>query len=187
MDNPSGYDIFFRIWAVVGPLLAAAVSAWWSRRIHIQDRDYQRQQELDRESRQASKEHQEQLIAQRKEKYNEVKAALVDYMASSQDFLAKVTESIAFPSTETRQALSIAREKFSISQQIVILLGNNALVSSSIELWNAVNNMPIYSPNTPLQEDYAEKVENHQNVRAIFIQQAREFLSSLENNPNQDQ
>lgn len=37
-------EIFLQIWAILGPLLAAVVSALWSRRVQVQDRTYETEQ-----------------------------------------------------------------------------------------------------------------------------------------------
>jgi hypothetical protein len=178
-DTSSGFDNFLKVWAVLGPLLAAAASALWSRYTRIKDRDFELKQELDREKRQLILKDQEQSEAQRKEKYNEVKAVLADFMASSHEYVRKQSEYLSNPTAELHQAASTANDKFIFSGQVVTLLGNDVLANSVIQLWNATLTMPK-SYNVKVDADYEEKLRVYKEMRAIFNEQARTFLLKLE-------
>jgi hypothetical protein len=180
MENTlNGWDIFFRIWAVAGPLLAAAASALWSRYTHVKDRDFEYKQELDRERRQATIKHQQWLDTQRKEKYNEIKTALADFMASSHEYVRRQSEYYTRPVPELLHAATTAYDKFIFSSQIVVLLGNDALANSVIQMSNATNDIPK-SYITPVDDKYEEKLRVYRESRAAFNAQARSFLMNLE-------
>jgi len=171
-------DTYLKIWAVIGPLLAAGISALWSRTTQIKDRDFNIKQEIEKEKRQESLKWQEKNEALRKEKYDEIKMGLASFMTSSHEYVRKQSEYITDPSQEKHKAASEANDKFVYSCQIVILLGGDDLANSATQFWNATLAIPK-SYNIPIDTEYEGKLKVYKEARMLFNKQARIFLDSV--------
>ena len=175
----SGFDTFLTGWAIAGPLLAAIASALWSRHIQIGDREFERTRDRERGERERLLRREKHDDTVRKEKYNEVKAGLADFMASSNEYVRKQSDYLTNPLPERHKAASNANDKFTYSCQIVTLLGTDVIAGAAINLWNATLQIPkSYSVVKPL--DYDDKLREYRNARAVFNELARAYLTELE-------
>jgi tRNA nucleotidyltransferase/poly(A) polymerase len=178
-EQTANLDTLLKIWAVLGPLLAAAASAIWLRYVQTADREFEHSGEQERAVRERERRYEEHNRQLRVQKYNEVKAGLADFMASSHEYVRKQSEYITTPLPERHQSASSANDKFVYSFQIVTLLGNSAIASNALDLWNATLVVPK-SYNLPIDAQYEEKLRVYRNVRAVFNDAARAYLQELE-------
>lgn len=79
--------VVFKVWAVIGPLLAAVANALWLRHVQVSDRKREEARELERLNRADAAKKQGQQFARNLEKYNGLKAALANFMASSHEYV----------------------------------------------------------------------------------------------------
>jgi hypothetical protein len=173
-------DIFLKIWVVMGPLLATAVTAVWSRHTQTGDRKFEFERAKEHEARERDKSSQEHERQIRLQKYNEVKAAIADFMASSHEYVRKQSECLSnYLIPERYQAATAANDKFTYSCQVVILLGSNDVASEAIKLSNATVQIPK-AYNDPVTPAYERKLEEYRSARAAFTDAARKYLSELE-------
>lgn len=172
-------DTFIKVWAVLGPLLAAAASAVWSRRIQLNDRENEHSRELERMVHADAAKRVDYARSVQHERHNELKQALADFMASSHEYVRKQSEYWTDPVPDKHKAASHANDKFIYSCQIVTLLGNAELTESATTLWNATIALPK-SYNTPMDKAYEEKLAVCRAARSSFNEQARAYLRSLD-------
>lgn len=173
------WDTFFRVWAVLGPLLAAAASAVWSRRVQVQDREHEHSRDVERLDRTDAAKKVDHLRTVRLEKYNETKGAIADFMASSHEYVRKQSDYMTDPIPNKHQSASLANDKFVYSCQLVMLLGDEQLSGSATALWNATITIPK-SYSTPIDQSYEQKLAIYRSVRVAFNEQARNYLRSLD-------
>lgn len=181
MAEPSGgyFDIFLKVWAIVGPLIAAVASALWSRYIQNGDRNWEHTRDKVRQDREREARIQEHNNTIRKEKYAEVKSGLADFLTSSNEYVRKMSDYMTNPLPERHQAATAANDKFAYSCQIVKLLGNDQISNAATAFWNATFAIPI-SYSAPQPQDYEEKLHVFRNAQSAFTELAREFLRQME-------
>ena len=178
-----------KVWAVLGPLLAGAASAVWSRRNRLQDREYENSLKIENRDHEHSLElellarsdttkNTEHLRTLQAEKYNEIKCAIADFMGSSSEYVRKQSDYWTDQTPDKHQAASQANDKFVYSCQLVILLGDELLAEAAIALSNAALAIPK-SYNTPITSEYEQKLVMYRNARTEFTNQARKYLSSV--------
>lgn len=173
------WDTFIKVWAVLGPLLAAAASAVWARRIQLNDREHEHSRENERLDRADAASRVDYARSVQRERHNELKKALADFMASSHEYVRKQSEYWTDPVPDKHRAASLANDKFIYSCQIVTLLGDVELADSATTLWNATIALPK-SYNTPMDKAYEEKLAVCRAARASFNERARAYLRSLD-------
>ncbi|MBI5436282.1 MAG: hypothetical protein HY937_04150 [Nitrosomonadales bacterium] len=159
--------------------LAGVASALWLRHVQVSDRKYEESRELERLNRADAAKKQDHQLAQKLEKYNELKAALANFMASSHEYARKQSDYWTDPTPEKHQAGSQANDKFLYSGQLVSLLGNESLTNAATKLWNAVLALPR-SYKIPVDADYQLKLDAHRVARAEFDEIARKCLSDFD-------
>jgi len=181
-QNAGSLDTLIKVWAVLGPLIAATVSTMWSRHIQNSDRQFDLEREKEREAKERDKREQEYERQLRLKKYEELKAALADCMSSSYEYVKKQSEYITNPLPERHQTATAANDKFVYSSQLVTLLGNDELAGKVIEFWNATIAIPK-SYNIQIDRNYEEKLCVYRRCRAEFNEAARSYLIELEEGP----
>jgi hypothetical protein len=62
INNAQGTNTFLAICAVIGPIVTASLTAWWSRRNEINNREYTKKKEQDIEIRQSKKLNADKLL-----------------------------------------------------------------------------------------------------------------------------
>ncbi|WP_352340167.1 hypothetical protein, partial [Psychrobacter sp. 16-MNA-CIBAN-0192] len=80
-------------------LLAGAVSAIWSRRNQVQDRNYQNTLQSKKEEKQAEENKRIRSEDARRMKHAELKDACIEFMASSHEYVRKQSEFCTQPSS----------------------------------------------------------------------------------------
>lgn len=175
----STWDYILRVWAVAGPLLAGSISAVWSRRNQIQDRDYQYSRQLEKDNRLAEENSRIRAEEAKRKKYDELRDACLEFMASSHEYVRKKSEYMTSPTPELQDHAREANDRFTNSSQKIILLGNSELSEATIALWNATLTIPK-SYNTPIDKVYQGTLDSYQSVRAAFNFSAKQQLESFE-------
>lgn len=173
------WDTFIKVWAVLGPLLAAAASAVWARRIQLKDREHEHSRENERLDRTDAANRVDYTRSVQRERHNELKKALVDFMASSHEYVLKKSEYWTDPALDKHKAAALANDKFIQSCQVVTLLGDVELAESATTVWNATIALPK-SYNTPMDQAYEGKLAVCRAARASFNERARAYLRSLD-------
>ena len=176
----STWDYVLRVWAVAGPLLAGAVSAIWSRRNQVQDRNYQNKLQSKKEEKQAEENKRIRSEDARLMKHAELKDACIEFMASSHEYVRKQSEFCTHPSSALQDHAREANDRFVLSNQKVILLGNEELLTASITFWNATIAIPK-SYSVPADEEYNTKLRTYQTARSGFNLAAKSQLGALGN------
>lgn len=180
IDNAlSGWDYALRVWAVAGPLLAGAVSAIWSRRNQIQDRDYQNNLQEKRENRLAEESKRIRIEEAKRKRHAELRDACIEFMASSHEYVRKQSEYLTRVTPELHDHAREANDRFTNSNQKLILLGNTELSEASISFWNAAIAMPK-SYRIEVDEEYEENLITYQSTRTAFNEAAKRQLSEYE-------
>lgn len=205
------WDQFLRIWAILGPLAVAAVSALWARRTKSQDRktdklneDERLERERARDKERSELEHAHELERleqaqrtrllenkneKRNERYNEAKEALVNFMANSQEYTIKQTaylgNKVQELKQELKQAATLVNDKYNYSYQLVNLIGNEAVRSEAMNLWNASIELPTLSATAKVGEpEYEKALAKYKTAKSEFSEVARKYLCSLDPHAN---
>ena len=181
MSDPltSNWDIFFRVWAVAGPLLAASASQIWSRRIQVQDRNYETTCKNNEKKQEEEKEKQNLINKISENKYNEIKASYIQFMSSTHQYVRKQAEYLTNPATLGRQeAATEANDLLIKSQQEIILLGTHEVSNAAIDFGNKCISVPK-SYKTPITPDYETKLQEYKDSRAKFSLLAKQHLDEL--------
>lgn len=84
----SNWDIFFRIWAVVGTLLTTGLTAWWTRKIAIEDREHQYKLELKKFKKDFELKEDEYKKLLSEKLFNEGKSAIVNFSVETNKYCA---------------------------------------------------------------------------------------------------
>jgi len=172
-------EILLGTWAVVGPLIAAAASAVWSRFTQVRDREFHLKSENERQLNEDKRESTLHLRTMRKEKYEETKSAIAELLGASHEYVRKQSMWLSNNSPESLKAASDSNDRFIYSSQNVILLVDDDLADTAISLWNATIAIPI-PYNKPHPDNYDELISTYRKTRSKFISGAREFLKKIE-------
>lgn len=181
MADPTTNWNILGIWAVVGPLLAAAVSQVWNRKIKVKDREYEASRQDIMADRAADveidKKKREQLLS----RYEEMKDVCVRFLFGAHEYFLKISDYLKTPTDkELRTAAVEAREGFSRSYQEVGLLGNNEISNEATKVWNtAIELSESYS--IPKKPECVEFVRQYYEARNEFVVAAKKYLSELLN------
>ena len=180
IDNAlSAWDHALRVWAVAGPLLAGAISAVWSRRNQVQDREYQNNLQEKKENRLAEESKRVRIEEEKRKQHSELRDACIEFMASSHEYVRKQSEYLTRLTPELHDYAREANDRFINSNQKLILLGNAELSQASISFWNATIAVP--KPyNTAVSDEYQEKLTTYQSTRTAFNEAAKLQLSEFE-------
>ena len=170
-------DALLKIWAVIGPLLAAGASAVWSRRNQVQDRSYESTREIEQRTHTTSERVVEHRRALQAENYKELKTALANFMVSANDFISRQCEWLTTPNADTKAASLAAIEKFNYHCQLVTLLGQPATADLAIEVWNTAFTA-AKSYDAPMDATHQKAVDAYRSVKLKFLTHARDELAS---------
>lgn len=179
------WDYVLTIWAVVGPLLAAGISAIWSRRNQVQDRSYQASLEAEKGRKISDENKRIRDEEARQQKYLQLREACIEFMASSHEYVRKQSEYLSQLTPELQRYASEANDRFTYSNQKLILLGDDQLTEASIAFWNATIAIPK-SYRTAMDEAYQAKLATYQTSRTEFNQAAKNQLRSYEHDAQRD-
>ena len=176
----STWDYVLRVWAVIGPLLAGAVSAVWSRHNQIQDRDYQNNQHSDKEEKKAEESKVIRAEESSRKKHEELKDACIEFMISSHEYVKKQSEYLTEESPELHDHAREAHDRLISSSQRIILLGNEKLSRDSISFWNTTISVPK-NYKTAITKEYLTILNAYKSARTKFNSTAKSQLEEFEN------
>lgn len=74
-------NTFLAIFAVIGPIVTAAVTAWWSRRNEINNREHTKLKEQEAEARQDKKQNADKLLEFRSKEIEQLKKSVVSFIS----------------------------------------------------------------------------------------------------------
>jgi len=169
------WDYTLRVWAVLGPLIAGAASTLWARRNVVNDREYLDNKAIEKEKR---VQLEQQFIRQeitKKERYQELKNACVEFMTSSHYYVRKQSEYLTNTNPELHDHAREANDQFTSSNQRLVLLGNEELSTEAIAFWNATIAIPK-SYKTAIDDEYNKKLKEYQSSRTKFNTAAKNQL-----------
>lgn len=166
-------DLFLKIWAIVGPLLTAVVSALWAR--HIQVRDREHQANLAASSRNAAIEDRNaQFAAERAKSYAaEAKAAFSGLLAVVHHYAMANDQKTSSNELALPEAAALLHERYSAAA----LVGNADTSAACYELCRAAARMPMnVDANGVFAEDASEAFTK---ARQEFVATVHSYLESL--------
>ncbi|WP_158007052.1 hypothetical protein, partial [Vibrio tasmaniensis] len=99
--------------------------------------------------------------------------------SSSHEYVRKESEYLTSSSPEIQQYAREANDRFTNSNQKIILLGDVELSETSIAFWNATIAIPK-SYRIAIDEDYLTKLATYQSSRMAFNRAAKKQLNSYE-------
>lgn len=172
-------DTYLKLWAVIGPLIAAAASAVWARHIQNSDRRYERTQEIEHNLHKVAIAEKQAARNERKEKYEELKRAFSDFMASTHEYVRKESLNATNSTPATQKRSLAAYDKLTYSSQLVMLLGDKDVESAAIDFWNATSDIPR-PYDAPIDDDYKAKIHTYKAARASFNEVAKKYLAKFE-------
>jgi hypothetical protein len=109
-------DILVKVWAVIAPVSAALLSAWWSRRNQLQDRAYETERELRLRQFSLQDREAERESVEREKRLDSIRLAYVKFIASSNEYALQastdqiLTEGVL--SEKARESLMLMNESF---------------------------------------------------------------------------
>ena len=171
------WDALLKVRAVIGPLLAAGASAVWSRRNQTQDRTYESTREVEQRTHATSERELQHRHALRTDNYKELKAALANFMVSTNDFMSRQCEWITTPNSDTKAGSLAAIEKFNHHFQLVMLLGEPSTADLAAEVWNTAF-AAARSYNMPMDAAQQKLVGAYKSAKLKFTSKARDELAS---------
>jgi hypothetical protein len=174
------YEISIKVWAVLGPLLAAAASAIWLRRNQTIDREYQHSLELERLNRADTAKKLDHQRAVRVAAHDRAREAIAAMMTNSHIYVGKNMNYRMDPSPENDKILDVARERFAECCQLVSLLDDDVLAERAVNFLNGTVEFALAYAKPP-DDNYERKFEAYQEERLLFTTEARRHLR--EQNP----
>ena len=178
----SNWDVFFRVWAIVGPLLAGGISQVWERRNKESDRMFKDEREKNKEEIALKMKEAETLTEKREQRVQEVKSCFLRFMSSSHEYVGKQSQHLTDLSKyDTRDKASDANDRFISSLQEVTLISPTVVEEAALTYFNATLKIPR-PYNLPADDEYLANIATYQQTRATFNQLAKNLLSVLEGN-----
>jgi hypothetical protein len=171
------WDVFFRVWAVSGPLLSAAATQIWLRRTQLQDRSFEATQEQTRGDRAARREQEIWERERRAREQEDKRTAYARFMASTHEYVRKQSKEITNPGVPgAAEAAAAANDEMVRSSQLVMLLGSAEVAEAAVELWNRTLEIPK-DYKVPIDAAYTQRLEVYKAARARFNDRARTDLT----------
>ena len=172
------FDTFLKVWAIVGPLLAAAVSAAWARHLQMNDRAHQDKKDEQRHERELLRAKYQAQTERQKIAYDDLKSAISAFLASSHQYALKQSEALSYPTDKNKSDASEALDQFIAHAQIIFLLGDDSLENATTEFWNLASKVPrAYDKGGT--EEYEKILDDYKNARIKLTQEGKRVLSGL--------
>lgn len=173
----TNWDYFFRVWAVAGPLLVAAVSTIWARRISKSNRDHAEK----REKLKYQRSLQEAMDAQKAKKAelrrNEVKDLVVRATTAAQAYVMCRSDSYTKLRQSDDPVIIKYFEEFASSIAAISFIGDKQLEDLGTALWNSSMDMPVDYNNPP--DDWHETVEKFKDAKADLLRRGSELVHEI--------
>jgi hypothetical protein len=145
----------------------------------LDDREHEDSREQDRLNRAERARNEEIKALHSKQEYEYAKAAISSFMSSSYHFVSRQTNLLNnLLDTAAKADATAANEKVIDCYQLVVLLADEELEIATLELWNAVLDVPTSSDKHRTPEYQAVLLEYRQ-ARTNFNVQAKRFLRTL--------
>lgn len=172
-------DTFLKVWAILGPLLAAAGAAIWTRAVQITDRKWNEQREARVRAEALQEKEGERARSDLRERHNELKHAIVEFLAATFDYVRKESEHISNTANQELHRLAIdANSRLTSSCQLVVLMLDNDTGNLAIALSNATTSVIINYNVNPMPPEYEQKLAVYRQARNEFVAAARVYLET---------
>ena len=169
-------DTALKIWAVIGPLLAAAISALWSRRVQTQDRQYEKDLQATVRSDEFRAREAEFRRSNTHAQMSELRVAMAHFVAATNAFLMAATDNKSQRrSPETLRLEHEAAETMNLQFQHVAILSPEPLARLAADLLNIAADFPAMT-GPDLERKLQEATDNYARAKSILTKQARELL-----------
>lgn len=155
------------IWGGAGPLLGAGVSAWWTNRNRIADREWTQREDESRREREALATARNSFYKGETAALERRRATFIEFYRGSYDFLwmAEGTKSI--------EAREKHRERFTNAFSVLMLLDQPAIGAEALAVWNACQEVAGNFPNVK-----PETFSKLHVARAAFAAKAHAIVSA---------
>ena len=171
-------DSLLKLWAVIGPLLAAAASAVWSRHTLKQDRQYDDAREKETLARDLASQDRAYLRLKAENQASDLKNAITDFLSSTHEYVRKESLSRTNSTPESIAISVSAYDRLSSAGQAVIVLADDELEEATTEFWNATSEAPRSYTN-PADDPYIAAITRYRKARHEFTRQAKRYLLEI--------
>ena len=170
------WDVALKIWAVLGPLVAGAASAIWSRRNQIQDREYEKEQQASirkNDLEDKALEFKRTLITSQK---NELRLAITQFVNAANFYIETCqAHHNRGKDEQTEKDQLAALDKLGSHYQVVNILGTDDIASLAKRILNLATSFPL----NIVQQERAKIDEHHRDYLAAKRDLAKESRKLL--------
>ncbi len=187
-ETISIFDNFLKVWAIVGPVLAAVITAWWNRRNEVDNREYNRNREEEIENRKIKNQNLDKIIELKQKKREEIKRSLISFISLASEChnmnisnsLKNLTDSRIVEEHSRRiQALS------DLFHELFLLSPPKEVLDKALSLLNFISTTPFQNyQNHSLNQELSQKLSNYKtglltSACTYLNQEDSNILSSL--------
>lgn len=192
-NSLTAFDQFLRVWAILGPILAAGAAAWWNRKNELDNRNFNKLREDENENCRNKKFNQDKIIEFRNNQNFEIKKYLLSFVSTAGDcHNAAITTSLKPISNlsvisqlveEHTKRIRILSDSFN---ELFLLSPPHEVLDNSLKLLNFISNTPFqkyqdHSLHQTLSKDFSNiKTEVLVSAKIFTAKQNTEFIKSLE-------
>lgn len=169
-------DTFLKIWAIVGPILTAAVSAVWAR--HVQEKDRAHQIELSKVARQSAIEDRNSQYSMERERIfaSEIKTAFSAFLSAVHQYAEDMSTAISSKSGTNDRNPSDASKRLHEAYAAAAMVGNTTTSKACYALCSAAAHLPGSGENGKFSES---AMKTFVEARQDFVAAAHTYLESL--------
>ncbi len=189
------FDHFLRIWAVLGPMLAAGLAAWWNRKNEIENREFIQAREDEIEKRRVKQQNQDKTIELKKKEITEIKKSLLSFVSFAVEcHNMKITNSLKTITgldftlvpqiiEEQTKRIRLLNDSFN---ELWLLSPPKELLENTQKLLNFVTNTPYekyqdHSLHQQLSQEFSNvKTEVLESAKTYLAKENSNILTSLE-------
>jgi hypothetical protein len=169
-------DIPLKIWAVLGPLLTAAISALWARRVQTQDREHERKIQEALRSKDLSDKAADFRRTTTHAQMAELRVAIAHFIAATNEFLMSATDNKSQRRThETLRLEHEAAEKMNLQFQLVAILAPDSLAALASTVLNIASDFPAMS-GPDLEFKIQDATDKYGVAKSALTKQSRALL-----------
>ncbi len=177
----SVFDQFLRIWAIIGPMLAACVAAWWNRKNEIDNREFNQRRENDNEKRRIAQQNAEKIINLKKNETSELKKSILSFVSLAVDCqnaaitngLKSITSLAATPKIVEEQSnrIRILSDSFN---ELLLISPPDEVLESSKQLLRFISSTPFEQYQDPKQHQPLS--QEFSNKKTVVLESAKMYL-----------
>jgi len=172
-------DIFLKIWAIVGPLLAATASAIWARRVQLQDRRHEDQRAQTSRLHTIDDGRISHLRATRTAARSELRSAASDFISALHEYALCATTAMRDDASDAASdAFVEARRNLNITYGKLVVLGDDELSRIATEAIGAAVALPPTSSDGGKFNDQA--TQRFLSAKESLISQTKLAIRSLD-------